>query len=205
MPPEVARRVFEKFFTTRPEAGTGLGLACVHSAVRAAGGDVSVTSAVGVGTRFDLALPAVAAIASSPRELRAPLAALGQTILLAEDDELLRRWTARALRGFGYVVHEHEDGDTLLRELQTGEPVHVVIADAVTPRMGARALVESLGESMASALTHRDRPSVLVVSGHLADAPSWVSEAGARVGFLPKPYSMSELLAAIDALTSRLE
>ena len=123
MAPEVARRAFEPFFTTKAGGrGTGLGLAIVYAVVKQHGGVVRVSSAPGRGTRFDVLLPSAAGRAAAfpadpaPEEARGR----GETVLVVDDEEPVRRALARILAGRGFTVVEAESGDSALAALDTG-------------------------------------------------------------------------------------
>jgi signal transduction histidine kinase/CheY-like chemotaxis protein len=163
---EILSQVFEPFFTTKPKGrGTGLGLSTVFGIVEQSGGHIRVASAVGRGTTFEIFLPAVNELpneAAEPRE--APLARGNETILLAEDDDVLRRLTARILTAQGYRVLEASDGVEALRVAdEHGGTLDLLTTDMVMPSMG--------GHDLASQLTAR-RPGlkVLFVSGYTDDA-----------------------------------
>lgn len=159
-------QIFEPFFTTKPKGrGTGLGLSTVFGIVEQSGGHIRVASAPGRGTTFEIFLPAVNERPNEivePRE--APLARGSETILLAEDDDVLRRLTARILTAQGYRVLEASDGVEALRVAEEHEgDLDLLTTDMVMPSMG--------GHDLASQLTAR-RPGlkVLFVSGYTDDA-----------------------------------
>ncbi len=144
MDPEVQARIFEPFFTTKPVGqGTGLGLSTVYGIVKQSEGYIWVYSEAGLGTTFKIYLPRVgfgAVLAADPEG--APAAERGaETILIVEDEELVRRLASRGLREHGYTVIEARHGSDALRQLQTRPSgVHLVITDVVMPEMGGREL-----------------------------------------------------------------
>ncbi len=196
MTPQVRARVFEPFFTTKEVGqGSGLGLATVHGIVHQSGGFVEVESAVDAGTCFKVYLPRLAATESDdvlPSQAYAPRGT--ETILLVEDEDAVRRFTALALRGSGYTVLTAEDGEEALRVATsyTG-PIHLLVTDVVMPRLGGRQLAERLRASHPEA-------RVLYVSGYTDDAVirHGVHEAGAN--FLHKPFAPSELARKVRAV-----
>jgi signal transduction histidine kinase len=175
-------QIFEPFFTTKPKGrGTGLGLSTVFGIVEQSGGHLRVASTLGHGTTFEIYLPAVnerPEPVEEPRE--APLARGTETILLAEDDEVLRTLTARILISQGYRVLEASDGVEALRVADRHHgTLDLLTTDMVMPSMG--------GHDLANELSAR-RPGlkVLFVSGYTDDA---VDRSGLQPGdaFLQKP------------------
>jgi CheY-like chemotaxis protein len=177
-------RVFEPFFTTKgPGKGTGLGLATVHGIVAQSGGSVTVSSAPGKGTVFTIHLPSVA-------EKLEPLGTGGQhcsshgheTILLAEDEAVVRDLAERALVERGYTVLATSSGDEALLACEGhAGAIHLLVTDVVMPGMGGKALAERL-------LPLRPGLPVLYVSGY---ADGRVVEEDTL--FLQKPFAPSAL------------
>lgn len=148
MTPEVRARVFEPFFTTRPVGrGTGLGLSTVYGIVKQSGGFVWAYSEPGQGSTFKVYLPVAEARVSEAeprRPLRSPLTGK-ETILVVEDDEVVRALLARMLGEYGYRVVEMADGQAALQLLRgDASGVDLVVSDVVMPRMGGQELGESL-------------------------------------------------------------
>jgi CheY-like chemotaxis protein len=151
MPPEVLERVFEPFFTTKPiGAGTGLGLSQVYGFAQQSGGTVRIESALGQGTTAGLLLPAHEL--SPSHEERAASGALeppktGATVLLVDDEAVVRGTTAERLRDLGYRVLETSDGPSALSILQNGAQVDLLITDVGLPRgMNGRQVAEAVRE-----------------------------------------------------------
>ena len=198
-------RIFEPFFTTKDvNKGTGLGLAMVYGTVKQSGGFVYADSEVGKGTRFRILLPCyqpteaeVAAVERRTQQAdRKDITGTG-TILLVEDENVVRAASVKALRRQGYTVHEAADGEEGLEVLEEldGE-VDVIVSDVVMPEMN--------GPSMLRAIRARygDRHPVVFVSGHAEDAFANDLPDEAEFRFLPKPYNLSQLAATVkDALT----
>jgi signal transduction histidine kinase len=159
-------QIFEPFFTTKPKGrGTGLGLSTVFGIVEQSGGHIRVASTLGHGTTFEIYLPAVNERPEKIEEPRESALPRGhETILLAEDDEVLRTLTARILTAQGYQVLEASDGVEALRVADRhGGTLDLLTTDMVMPSMG--------GHDLANELTSR-RPGlkVLYVSGYTDDA-----------------------------------
>jgi signal transduction histidine kinase len=138
MSPEVLRRAFEPFFSTKqPGKGTGLGLPMVYGFVRQSGGHVAIDSHPGQGTRVTMYLP----FAASPLRLSDlpsddPPAALelgSETVLVVEDDAAVRALAAEMLRDLGYTVIEAANGDAALDVLASEPGIDVVFSDVVMP------------------------------------------------------------------------
>jgi two-component system cell cycle sensor histidine kinase/response regulator CckA len=185
IPPEIRARIFEPFFTTKgPGKGTGLGLPTCYGIVRQAGGFLALDSAPGAGTSFRVFLPrAPGEVASPPRSLR-------RTVLLAEDAEPVRTFARCCLEADGHAVREAGDGVAALAQIEAGEPVDILVADLVMPRMGGAELVKR-------ALAARPGLRVLLVSGYTDDPAAREAVASSRLPFLAKPYSAGDLRRAV--------
>lgn len=192
IPSEVLDRIFEPFFTTKPVGmGTGLGLSTVYGIVRQTGGFIDVDSTPGAGTCFRIWLPQHAGSAAHRPVIeqdRDGEAATGQgTILLVEDEDPVRLFTARALRGRGYKVIEAKSGDAALELLQgMAEPLDLLLTDAVMPGIDGPALI---------ALVRDQRPDlkVICISGHTDESLRQRLDAMGDVLFLAKPFSLKQL------------
>ncbi|HET8732706.1 MAG TPA: PAS domain S-box protein, partial [Anaeromyxobacteraceae bacterium] len=195
MSPEVLAHVFEPFFTTKPPGvGTGLGLATVYGIVKQSGAHLTVRSAPGAGTTFDVYFPRVA---DERRPERAPEAAPSpgsETVLLVEDDRNVREVAVRALRSGGYRVLAAEGADPAI-ELARVEPgrIHLVVTDVVMPGTGGRDMARRIAEL-------RPGIRVLFVSGYTHDAISRQGVLDEGIEFLPKPFTAAELLGRVRAV-----
>ena len=186
---ETQARIFEPFFTTKPIGqGTGLGLSTVYGIVKQSDGFVWVYSEPGLGTAFKIYLPRVGAGTAMPPRGEAGSAARGgsETILIVEDEELVRALASRSLREHGYIVIEARHGVDALRQLEFRSDVDLVISDVVMPEMGGRELGRRLGSL---------RPSlpVLYISGYTGEdvTQRGLLEPGAP--FQQKPFAPEEL------------
>jgi len=186
--------IFEPFYTTKENDGTGLGLATVYGIVKQSGGFVWVYSEVGMGTTFKIYLPRVHSEvsqlpSSAPTEDFAPSGC--ETLLLVEDEAAVRQSEREFLLLSGYIVLEATDGEDALRIAAAYRgSIHLMITDVVMPRMGGAKLAGQL-----RAL--RSEMKVLFVSGY---AEATVLRQGAldlNASFLQKPFSLKALARKI--------
>ena len=186
-------RIFEPFFTTKgPAEGTGLGLAMVYGIVQQSGGDVMVVSRPGAGSRFDVYLPRVGdSPAAHGNADAAGTAAIGgsETILVAEDEDAVRRLTTAALRRGGYRVLEAASGpEALAVHGRCGERIALLVTDVVMPKMS--------GLELAGQLSRRQPDlKVLCVSGYSPEAVG--AEGPAAWPFMAKPFALADLLVKV--------
>jgi two-component system cell cycle sensor histidine kinase/response regulator CckA len=190
MSEEVRAHLFEPFFTTKERGkGTGLGLATCHGIVRQIGGHMSVFSEPGTGTTFRIFLPRVEGPAAT-RSSVVPIfpAPTGtETILVVEDEPVVRRLAVLGLRAQGYTVLEASDGTEALQiAKRIATDLDLVVSDVVMPGISGPELVKRL-----AALAPRARR--LLVSGHAEEAvlPTGLVDVGAA--FLSKPFTPERL------------
>lgn len=196
IPKEIVDQIFEPFFSTKgPGKGTGLGLAVVYGVIRQHDGWISVESEPGEGTVFEIYLPAsdgADARDEAFEDARPRIRGAGQRILLVEDEESVRAFAARALRENGYIVCEASCADEALDvfDREAGR-FDVVFSDVVLPGLSGIRLVDRL-------LALRPDLEVLLSSGYTDQKSQWpvIREKGFR--FLQKPYSLPDLLGAIE-------
>ena len=193
---EVADRAFEPFFTTKPQGkGTGLGLAIAYGVVKGAGGDISLRSDPGVGTRFEILLPTtdddLEAAPPSKRERTAGDGA--RTVLLVEDEDGVRALATRILERAGYTVHAARDGvEGLEVYAREAAAIDLVVTDVVMPRLSGPAMADSLW------VGRPDLP-VLFMSGY-ADMGGDPRLQGATQHVLAKPFVGATLTGAVAKL-----
>ena len=183
-------RIFEPFFTTKgQEEGTGLGLSIVYGIVKQSGGSIEVYSEAGKGTTFKIYLPASNGHEKSTETVPGSLGVLKgtETILLVEDDDMMRALARVMLERLGYVVLEGRNGPEALAiyENRSG-PIHLLVTDVVMPEMSGRELAERLREQWPSI-------KVLYMSGFTDDAVLLHGLLRAEHAFLQKPFSSSAL------------
>jgi two-component system cell cycle sensor histidine kinase/response regulator CckA len=192
--PSVLGKVFEPFFTTKEVGkGTGLGLSTVYGIVKQSGGFIFADSKVGEGTRFTIYLP-VHHIEPASGRARTPakpqeneLWGTG-TVLLVEDEPMVRTVAERALTRHGYSVITASNGHEALDVIGRGEPIALLISDVVMPEMDGPTMVREARKS-------RPELPILFMSGY-AEEQLRNSIDIDNVAFLPKPFSVQELAEA---------
>jgi signal transduction histidine kinase/ActR/RegA family two-component response regulator len=186
---ETKSRMFEPFFTTKEQGkGTGLGLSTVYGIVQQSGGHIEVKSEVGRGTSFQIYLPAVAEPADPPSKQRAgtPNVRGTETILLVEDEALVRNLAREILTTLGYRVLFATDGFEALRvQSQEQRPIDLLITDVLMPRMNGPQLAKRLQQVLPDI-------GILFLSGYTADA-AVRQGLRAEAAFLQKPFSPDAL------------
>jgi PAS domain S-box-containing protein len=199
MSQEVLDRIFEPFFTTKArEHGSGLGLSIVYGVIKQSGGHVTVESAVGSGANFTIYLPRVAPEAAPEPPPESPSIPRGtETILVVEDDELVRGITVRALRALGYRILLAEDGQDALQVVEQHDgPIDLVLTDVAMPRMGGPELVERLSVKQPGL-------KVLFVSGYSEESLADRGLLAAHRTFLDKPFTSSMLARKLREVLDR--
>jgi PAS domain S-box-containing protein len=195
MPHDVLARIFEPFFTTKPLGeGTGLGLAVVHGIVTGHGGAITVESAPGRGTRFDLYFPRCDDLAATPPSPQEPLHGHGEHLLLVDDEAaLLRIWTV-ALTDLGYRVTAHTNSRAALEAFRDApDAFDLVITDQTMPQLTGGALAQEI-------LRLRPRLPIILCTGDLPGAAgASPGPLGVRATLL-KPVSRLDLSLAIQRL-----
>jgi PAS domain S-box-containing protein len=182
--PEMQTHLFEPFFTTKEQGkGTGLGLATCYGIVQQSRGHIQVDSMPGQGTTLSIYLPREAeATLPAPQEAASALPPATGTILLVEDEPMVRAIGAQILRRQGYTVFEAENGSEALRWIDDyGGEIDLLVTDMVMPKMGGRELADRL---------HVTRPhlKVLYTSGYTNDAIIHQGILDPGLAFLQKPF-----------------
>jgi PAS domain S-box-containing protein len=195
---DVQERIFEPFFTTKPVGqGTGLGLSTVYGIVKQSGGYIWVYSEVGLGSVFKVYLPE-AEVAADADEAVLPCATASvsgsETILVIEDEDIVRNLACRGLRDHGYNVVEARNGAQALRYIREHpDTVDLVISDVVMPEMGGR----ELGQSLAT--VDRDLP-ILYMSGYTGEDVIQRGLLAPDAPFQQKPFTPAGLAAKVRAM-----
>jgi CheY-like chemotaxis protein len=194
-------RIFEPFFTTKEMGqGTGLGLASSYGIIKQHKGFIDVESEPGRGTSFHIYFPALKSDASK-NEVHAEEVLRGgtETILLAEDDEVIRNLTGSILREFGYTVIDVKDGNDAVRAFrESRDRISLLLLDVIMPLKGGKDAYEEIR-------TLRPGIKVLFISGYSADMISKEGILEEGSSFITKPVSPSELLQKVRELLDRKE
>ncbi|HEY8945949.1 MAG TPA: response regulator, partial [Polyangiaceae bacterium] len=188
-------RAFEPFFTTKPD-GNGLGLATAYGIVTQSGGHLELESQPGAGTVFRIYLPETTQRASIPPPPQATARAPGgsETILVVDDEPLVRESTRRMLRSLGYRVFIAQNSEEALKiAAEHLDHIDLVISDVIMPGMNGLELARELG---------KQRPSVrvLFVSGFTAGVLAERGLLRESVEFLQKPIALDTLAARVRLL-----
>ncbi len=195
MDAETQLHVFEPFFTTKEQGkGTGLGLATAYGIVKQSGGNISIYSEKGVGTTVMIYLPALETTGqpvSSIKPAESNIMRGTETILLVEDEDIVRTLATRALSEKGYKVLAASNGLEALELVDNYHgPLDLVLTDVIMPKIGGRKLIESV-------LERRPGLKVIFISGYT----DWVAEHQGILqpgrAFLQKPFTTSLLLRKV--------
>jgi CheY-like chemotaxis protein len=191
---ETKAHLFEPFFTTKEVGqGTGLGLATVYGIVKQSGGSIEVYSEEGLGTTFKIYLPRIAEqiITEKKKEISAELSKGTETILLVEDEDIVRHLSREIMEESGYTVIEAQNGLHALEICEQGDyQFDLLITDVVMPQMGGRELAERLKSEQPGI-------KVIFISGYTDDAVVRHGIKEADSNFIQKPFSPDELAEKI--------
>ncbi|MBE0506245.1 MAG: PAS domain S-box protein [Marinospirillum sp.] len=198
--PEIIDRIFDPFFTTKDKTrGTGLGLSMVFGFIKQSGGHISVYSEPGQGTCFRLYLPRATKDVRTSALPRRPVVAAepqGKTLLVAEDNELVRAFAVSQLQATGYSVIAVETGDEALAVIKAGKAVDLLFTDVIMPgALNGLQLAEAVRQL-------KPELPVVFTSGFTADAFPHPAGQELPEKLLIKPYKRQDLL---EAIASKLE
>lgn len=209
MSAEVSKHIFEPFFTTKEVGkGTGLGLSTAYGIIKQSGGNILVESEANRGTTFKIYLPCTATEPNEASKTRhtqrmlQPLSeATGETVLLVEDEELVRGMTRQILETAGYRVLEASDGAEAIRIYEScGERIDLMLSDVVMPGMSGRELADHLAPLA-------PEMSIIFMSGYTNDVIFHHRVSNAETAFIEKPFThddfMRKIREVLDAKTSR--
>jgi len=205
MSAEMCDKAFEPFFTTKETGkGTGLGLSMVYGFVKQSGGHIKIYSELGHGTTIKLYLPAASGEADVAVPVVVPARGAGETILVVEDDALVRDFVIAQLRSLGYRTVAAANGLEALAHLESGRPFDLLFTDVVMPGgMTGRQLADEVAR-------RRPGTKVLYTSGYTENAIVHQGRLDQGVMLLSKPYRKSALasmmrLALGDAIAESPE
>jgi PAS domain S-box-containing protein len=200
MDEETRQHIFEPFFTTKERGkGTGLGLSMVFGIVKQSGGNIWVYSEPSKGTAFKIYFPRVfESLEEASREPVVDEVPRGsETILVVEDESMIREVIGITLVEHGFTVLLAQDGEEALRicEAHPG-PIHLLLCDVILPKLSGREVAEKLGSL-------RPRIRVLYMSGYTANAIVHHGVLEPGIAFLQKPFSPAVLLAKVREILCR--
>jgi PAS domain S-box-containing protein len=192
MPADIRDKVFEPFFTTKEVGkGSGLGLSMVYGFVKQSGGHIKIYSEPGHGTTIRLYLPPAAAGADAALPATAPIAGGSETILVVEDDPLVRNFVVAQLHGLGYRTIAAADSRTAMALVENGEPFDLLFTDVIlSGGMTGRQLAEAVAK-------HRPGLKVLYTSGYTDNSIVHHGRLDHGVLLLTKPYRKAQLAQMI--------
>jgi PAS domain S-box-containing protein len=204
MSAEISKRIFEPFFTTKDTGkGTGLGLSTAYGIVKQSGGEILVRSEVNRGTTFEIYLLCVSETNeshSSPRMPQVSSEATGETVLLVEDEDLVRGMTRQILETAGYRVLEASNGNEAIRIYETCEErIDLLLTDVVMPGISGRELADHLAP-------RAPEMSVIFMSGYTDDVIMHHRILNRETAFIEKPFTpdnfMRKIREVLDARTA---
>ncbi|MBI1388962.1 MAG: PAS domain S-box protein [bacterium] len=199
IPPNLLEKIFEPFFTTKGKGkGTGLGLSTVHGIVKQSGGDVTVYSEPGAGTTVKMYFPRVD---ESPRIEKPHVMQIDryrgdETILLAEDDELVRSMIGQTLGAAGYKVISASYATEAIEIFDRTTKIDLLITDVIMPQVSGKELAETLQNKQPGLKT-------LFISGYTDNAIVHHGVLDEGVHFLQKPFTSQQLLKTVRELIDR--
>ncbi|HET9743263.1 MAG TPA: ATP-binding protein [Terriglobales bacterium] len=195
IPPEQQARIFDPFFTTKETGqGSGLGLAMVYGIVKQSGGDIEVRSAPQQGTTFTIWLPVTTEPVEAKPAKPLPAPKGSGTILVVEDEDMLRQAIQESLSVLGYNVIEAANGTAALESIeQHAGKIDLLLSDAVMPGISGTELIER-------ARTLLPESRFVLMSGYANPALHGAGVPSAGVAFLRKPFSHAELGKLVKSL-----
>jgi CheY-like chemotaxis protein len=192
-------RIFEPFFTTKEVGkGTGLGLSIVYGIIKQHHGYVNVFSEPGKGTTFKIYLPLLAtASVDTPAPAHTQIAQRTETVLLAEDDKIVRDLTKHVLEGAGYQVVEATDGEEAVRKFSDNRKrIDLLVFDIIMPKKNGK-------DAYLKIKAIRPDIKVLFISGYATDNVNSKGILEAGLDFIMKPISPSDLLKKVRNILDR--
>lgn len=197
--PDIIENIFEPFFTKKgPKAGTGLGLSTVYGIVNQTGGFINVISEVNKGSTFQIYLPRYEGkekIQNNQTDYVMKDLSGSETILLVEDEDAVRMFSARALRDKGYKILEASSGEEALKIALSGEKFDLLITDVMMPQMDGPTLNKKLRDSIKNLKT-------IFISGYTEDTFRQDLDKDSNIHFLQKPFTLRDLAGKVKEVIS---
>ncbi|HHJ06895.1 MAG TPA: PAS domain S-box protein, partial [Anaerolineae bacterium] len=194
---EVKAHLFEPFFTTKEVGkGTGLGLATVFGIIKQSGGQIAVDSVLGQGSAFTIYLPAEGFVEPHPsqKEMIETAPTGVETLLVVEDDSVIREMIVGILRQYGYTVLEAADGLQALQSLEAHcAKVDLLLTDVVMPQMDGKTLADQVRQNC-------PQIKIIFTSGYPGDTIARRGVLDSGLTFMQKPFSPTALLKKIRQL-----
>ena len=187
----VMEKIFEPFFTTKETGkGTGLGLATVYGIVKRHNGYITVYSELNLGTTFRIYFPAIKTRADEEQAVIFNVKRGDETILVAEDNEEVRRFVKDIFKLYGYRIIEAVDGEDAVMKFRQQNAIDLVILDSVMPKMNGREAYDEI-------VRMKPGVKVLFMSGHTRDILLDKGIQEREFAFIPKPLLPNELLRKV--------
>ncbi|NJD90357.1 MAG: PAS domain S-box protein [Geobacter sp.] len=193
MTEEIRQRIFEPFFTTKEvDKGTGLGLAICFGIIKQHKGGINCASAPGEGTTFRIYLPLIETQRDEDAAISvAPLVGGSGTILVVEDDEMVRQFVVDLLGEFGYTVIEARDGEEAVTKFaERANEIALCLCDVIMPKKNGWEVLQAIREQHPAA-------RVLFMSGHQPEVYRQQIMTAEGIGFITKPVTPAELLREV--------
>ena len=199
MSKEMLQKIFEPFFSTKkPGEGTGLGLAMVYGIVKSHGGHIMVYSEPDVGTTFKMYFPTIEDVATSGQfKFESEVPGGSETILIVDDEELIRDLGRKILEQAGYTVLEAEKGEQAVETYRTsGQEIDLVVLDLIMPGIGGHKALAELKKLDSDV-------RVIIASGYSPNGHAKSAAAGGASGFVAKPFRRTEVLRMVRQALDR--
>jgi CheY-like chemotaxis protein len=192
-------RLFEPFYTTKEVGkGTGLGLSIVYGIVKQHDGSILVSSEPGKGTTFRIYLPLVMDdfVVGDQTSIPSPLAGGTETLLIVDDEEIVRVFLKKILERAGYKVIVAADGDEALKRFREQQDIDLVLSDVVMPNKNGKVILDEIRKIMPEI-------KVIFISGYTADIMQKQGIQEEAIELITKPFKKNDILRKIREVMDR--